>query len=165
YISINGNSLKKYFLISCSNPHTDFNSNFIIEGIGSASGLVWHNPNFTSLSAGFTYSWLVNFEYDSVKFTIDNNDSIISGISYPFIDCTVHSKAYKGKEDSVVLFPNPTTNSIKIEVADERAVSLIRVLNTQGKILKTYKGFEPNVSLADLPEGLYFLEIQIEHGA
>ncbi len=72
---------------------------------------------------------------------------------------------WKRKPSEVMLFPNPTTDNIKV-VLTSGEITSIRVLNPLGQIVMSSElsGQELNFSLGALKEGVYFFETGYEGG-
>lgn len=65
-------------------------------------------------------------------------------------------------QHTITLYPNPAQEGMTIKGADD--ASSLSILDGQGKRLKT-QPFSSQLSLNDLPAGLYFLRIQTKTGA
>lgn len=61
---------------------------------------------------------------------------------------------------STRLFPNPFTDKITIENKFSDEIRDVKIYNTQGKLINQYLSMKsPTLSLAHLPEGIYFFEV------
>jgi hypothetical protein len=63
------------------------------------------------------------------------------------------------------LFPNPTSGSLRVSLADLRPTSL-RVVDLQGRIMQAFEGTIPSeLDVSALPAGLYFVSVQGADGS
>jgi len=64
----------------------------------------------------------------------------------------------------VQLFPNPTNNILNIK--SDKSISKIEIFNNQGQLIKmvTAQNKELNISVNELPRGLYFIKINLTDG-
>ena len=71
-------------------------------------------------------------------------------------------------KNSVVLYPNPATNTININCASGVSLQFISIYNPAGQIVKTLTANEINTSSAidvtALKTGTYFMEINATEG-
>jgi PKD repeat protein len=76
-------------------------------------------------------------------------------------------------ENDFIIFPNPTSGNISLRLprkADENSISKIRILDTNGKILKSFEGklnqaeifLKGEISI--LPRGIYIIDINTSTG-
>ena len=62
--------------------------------------------------------------------------------------------------DSFMLYPNPTNGNVWVDGVE---VSEIQIYNVMGQLLKSYRGIH-EISVSDLPRGIYLLHITDCHG-
>lgn len=68
---------------------------------------------------------------------------------------------------SLKVYPNPNQGWLVIEQANEHAISRTRLLNPQGQLLQTWPtwtGIRQQLQLAEVPAGLYYLQLTTENG-
>jgi hypothetical protein len=143
------------------NGNFNFNyTDYWIEGIGSLKGFIWlqYNNFYKNRSCLGAYSELKDFSLieDSLKYQC--RDSIF--MEPPFYVNTDEEQL----NNLLSVYPNPTENNIILNISDEHAVSTIHLTNLQGKTLKRYQGFQKNIPVTDLSNGLYFLHVQFANG-
>lgn len=61
-------------------------------------------------------------------------------------------------EEAVVVFPNPTTNTLQI-TTDHSSVGYLQVIDLQGRICLIDTSGQSSIDVSDLPAGKYFLQI------
>jgi hypothetical protein len=135
-------------------------TDFWIEGIGSFKGFLWlqYNNFYKSRTCLDTYSELKNFSLSENSLTYQCRDSI-------FIEPPIYvnvDQIYFNNHFSIS--PNPTSQNLTLNFSNEHIVSFIRITDIQGKMLKAYNGFQENISVTDLNDGLYFLQVQFANG-
>lgn len=67
------------------------------------------------------------------------------------------------QEETVQVYPNPTNNKVWIVLPEDALVDEIRVYNVFGQVVKRVHGTN-EVSVSDMPEGVYLLRIVDERG-
>jgi hypothetical protein len=60
------------------------------------------------------------------------------------------------------LYPNPASTACFVQLAPTNTLLDIRIFNTNGQLVKTTK--TPNINIADLPSGTYFMHLRSEAG-
>jgi Secretion system C-terminal sorting domain len=68
----------------------------------------------------------------------------------------------QSKYKSIALYPNPTHSVFNLDLSPNEKVSEIRLLDYHGKQVRTYAS-ATNCSVADLPRGVYFVEVMIDN--
>jgi hypothetical protein len=68
------------------------------------------------------------------------------------------------KEENLVIYPNPTNNSIYILTQSDKIVS---IFNTEGKLLKYIEAYKTGeeIDLIDLKSGVFIVQIQGEQSS
>lgn len=66
------------------------------------------------------------------------------------------------KEDEVVLYPNPATDKIYFKNADK--IQSVDIYEATGRKVKSVKSNGDNISVSDLKQGNYYLEIKLKDG-
>lgn len=130
--------------------------------------------NITSGGSGYTYLWKGPNNFSSTSEDISN----LAAGEYTLVvtdnfGCTATwvIKVFSvGTSDlsekiSIRLLPNPASDFFKIEI---RGTQVLRgnLCNLQGQPLREFSEFEfgKNLSIEDLPEGFYFLQLQLANG-
>ncbi|RLD81857.1 MAG: hypothetical protein DRJ15_03305 [Bacteroidetes bacterium] len=67
-------------------------------------------------------------------------------------------------DESIYLFPNPTSNILNISIIGEGDIYMIFVYNNTGKLVKSYDGGINFINVSELQLGYYFLRIQTRNG-
>lgn len=65
------------------------------------------------------------------------------------------------EENSISVYPNPTTNSLSLSFEKTLKAASIKIISVSGQLIKEEKnisGNNVNVSVSDMPAGLYFIE-------
>ncbi|MCK4664518.1 MAG: thiol protease/hemagglutinin PrtT [Bacteroidales bacterium] len=108
-----------------------------------------------------TYSNCSSGKSDTTKFSYNNNNKIISSTSM-----NIHNKTseitnnIKSKKE-ITIFPNPASNYISFAIPDNNKKLVIKIVNMQGKIMKTLET-EKNIFhiyTKDIDNGFYILQI------
>lgn len=64
------------------------------------------------------------------------------------------------------IFPNPTTNKFTVKSQNASPITIIRVRNLHGRVVKiTNKDFSQDIDLSDQVAGMYFVEINFADGS
>lgn len=66
------------------------------------------------------------------------------------------------KEDEIKVYPNPFRGHIVVTVPGERKVTEILLYNARGKRLERHMGSHLSFNWGHLPEGIYFLKVNVE---
>lgn len=72
--------------------------------------------------------------------------------------CTLSVKNVEAME--LALYPNPATELFRINSQKEIETITIHIYNLQGKLVKSFSEIQQNYAVADLAEGMYFVQIQ-----
>lgn len=89
-----------------------------------------------------------------------------NGTVYRFINGgTVSLKEFnENKEKLLSIYPNPATNSISLSIDQNELISnVVSIYNTSGKLI-SIRGFESNISINELDQGIYFIEATTNNG-
>lgn len=54
-------------------------------------------------------------------------------------------------------YPNPVSNLLTIEKAEEVDVNEISLYNTDGKLIRVYNAKDNKIDLSDIASGIYFM--------
>jgi hypothetical protein len=109
-------------------------------------------------------STFVDWDFDDVW-------CIVEGMTYPqlqhFVDCdTLVSVPEIMSNEEIEIYPNPANDIIQISANE--FIERIKIVNLLGNVVKEInpKGFtkELNISVEDLPEGVYFVILYVEKG-
>jgi hypothetical protein len=97
--------------------------------------------------------------------TPDNNLWILSSkflIKSPIKLLSVTEQDSKEKEMTV--FPNPSNDYIQINIP-EAEISNVDVTNLYGNSVLEFKGQTEKLNISTLPEGIYFIKVQLKNGS
>lgn len=65
------------------------------------------------------------------------------------------------KNNDIKIYPNPTDNQLNIDMGDEsNYVKSIKIISTNGLVLKELNKYEANIDLSTLEAGFYFVSIE-----
>jgi PKD repeat protein len=70
-----------------------------------------------------------------------------------------------GNEEVIVVFPNPVTDVLSIEVLKNSNFNSLKVFHSNGQIVfqkETFEGDILEIDFSDFPSGIYFLEVLID---
>ena len=67
------------------------------------------------------------------------------------------------KDLDIDIYPNPTTNSIQINLGDNLQIEGLELLNSNGQFIGLYHD-DNTMDLSALPPGLYYLRIETDQG-
>ena len=140
-----GGIMRRQFHFQNDNYLEDGNNTYI-EGIGGSSSLFFP----------FDY----NFEFGADLGCVRSGNESLYGS-----ECLSVVKAEEPlTKSSVRVFPNPASDNIHIDLGEANEC-LIRILDTSGRVVlwQNFNGQDLTVSMAKIPSGLYFLELQTEY--
>lgn len=132
----------------------------------SSDGRTWKAIDFVNSLAidGNSNEKLVYVAYDN---------SPVSGVNYYRLKqtdinnnfvYTVVKKAIIGKESTVNIFPNPTTDLLNITVADWNKVALVQIIDVNGKEVYQTKDAINGIKMGTMANGTYLLRIEYTNG-
>ena len=138
-------------------PDKEGNATFIIEGIGTNSGLL--EP---------LYPWELEW---TVRYLICVKDSSITYFNsnqYSKFGCDffVAVRNESNLVNSFSIFPNPFSNETTLKIDQELKNATISIINTFGQQVKQISGFsgsEIKLHRENLSEGIYFLRLMQEN--
>lgn len=137
---------------------------------------------FDSLSNSWVAQDMYTLSYDTMNNPVLLNDYVYNGVAYPATPSYVTTYYYqqyigagiattKEKTETVLLYPNPTTNNINISRQgnpDNNAMH-ISIMNMNGQLLRTistiWQSKQTTVPIADLAPGMYNIIIYNAAGA
>lgn len=61
--------------------------------------------------------------------------------------------------NTVVIYPNPTTNELHIQNDGQERPTDIIILDIMGKVIKHLDYFNSEIKITQIPAGTYFIEI------
>lgn len=65
------------------------------------------------------------------------------------------------KNESLILYPNPTNSQINIQIADK--TEAINIVDLTGKIVKNMPSNTTKIDVSDLTNGIYFIQVKTEN--
>ena len=69
------------------------------------------------------------------------------------------------KSGAITLYPNPTTGQVRFEGLDPKQSLKIQIVNSLGRLVKTFNQIQSSYDLSKLPKGIYIAVIQLEDGS
>jgi hypothetical protein len=139
-------------------------SHFSIDSIISiGSSWIFVSEQFESDSA-YTHLHIGNF-FDADNIIIDSNGLNV-GLGYFGVDNvsvteTLSLKNQSNLKSSVVIYPNPTSNSLTIELPANEILTELSIYSTEGQLVSNqselYVKNKMNLDISDLPTGMYFV--------
>lgn len=127
-----------------------------------------------NLAAGDSVSRSGNFQANSAylpggpsgvaiwpSFTIPGSlagDTVMHNI---YIEDTTSARPnqYKADPDAANIYPNPTTEAIKIKAERDKSIEYVRISTLEGKTVNTYHRATNTIPFNHLEQGMYLLEI------
>lgn len=96
-----------------------------------------------------------------------------AGFNLNWIEFTEHSGDVTSIEDdllaiNVKVYPNPTSNNIKVKIDKNQGENIVSLLNSNGQLLtqKEINGWgELQFNLSNFPSGLYIIRVNNSHGS
>ncbi|MNY33683.1 hypothetical protein D3C86_1679710 [compost metagenome] len=69
-------------------------------------------------------------------------------------------------QESMLIYPNPTRETITIAVHGNAQKAFVSITDLSGRVMHTARVLEktPVISVANFPEGIYILRMQLENG-
>ena len=141
------------------------------------------NPNdFTWLEITADYTWsdgswnwvasgdgdLVLYEYPTAYLAFKFTSTTDGSATWELDGLMVYGKKTNGVGDNIVktanIYPNPATNFVNIELEEKAIVQLVN-LNGQVLIQKSFVEGQNQLSVAQLSNGFYLLQIRYEDGS
>ncbi|MCF8245087.1 MAG: T9SS type A sorting domain-containing protein [Saprospiraceae bacterium] len=97
----------------------------------------------------------------------DEPDNILEVVTYDIAmvdsSCFVSAQNIVVVEDQLLVSPNPASESI--QVAASKPIVSTRMFNIMGRIVTTsQQQTKPQIAVGDLPNGTYFLQIELQGG-
>lgn len=138
----------------------------------SANGTIYSGGNLSNMSSGVVvespndpYYGIVSYSINSIS-SYDANTVFAVGDSGYII--TNHQFALSVEDnsldfqDAITVFPNPTSNSLHINLDKNMNPTALRMYASTGELFME-KAFASNLDISNLKSGIYFLEIQTEN--
>lgn len=81
------------------------------------------------------------------------------------IDIGVYTSLLQEKEEEVLIFPNPASNHLNIDIKDNQQPKIIKLITVDGEMVLYEQVNEKlkTINLSDFSNGIYVLIIQFEH--
>lgn len=118
------------------------------------------NENIIDTTSGIAIAVLTN--QDSV-----NNSGLLNLVIGALHKVTLNMPATLVNEisinESVNIFPNPTSNELNIEASNKFQINSIKIIDNTGKVVLNKIGNHDKIMLDQIPEGLYFMSIENEN--
>lgn len=114
----------------------------------------------------------------NVTYTATNNITLLSGfqtsantifnakvqpcMTYKLSD-NEFANEMEGENQDLIIYPNPADNFITFKIPVTASKSTVKVYNSTMQLIKTLNadsGIENRISVADLPNGIYFIDVQ-----
>ena len=142
--------------------------------------LNFDGTNDLSFSSTGTYAYdffpndFVSDDQSSVFYLHDDGKILIAGYSFnPMTtngsglsilrlgETNLNSSGFNF-ENSISIYPNPTTNKIYIENNSQKTIKKILIFDTSGKILLEKDSFDQNIDISGFQNGIYFIQLKID---
>jgi len=152
--SYNGNIIRSLYLRQTNTAGGyNFHDGWITEVIGHEYALLpWVNS-----SCAFASNYIYGIRCYS--------DSIIGNIQFTPFSCqavTTSLKKLQNRKHDLILYPNPTTETLFI--SDAKKITQIRILDQSGRQVKQWDNPRNKLNIGELPSGLYFISLQTQTG-
>jgi len=119
----------------------------------------WTFVSYEFEAGSHVFEWL----YDKNKNGIDGQDCVwIDNITFPRA-CIITDIEENVTKKTNIIYPNPSTGRFTLELNEESDVILYNMLGQNVMSLKNVSG-QQQLSLADKPKGLYFVQIKNSTG-
>ncbi len=142
-----GNSYRKRWII---NGYPLF---YMIEGVGGANGPAWSLP-YCGGPQNPTSNRLICFQEGGTIMYPDTATSCL----------TVTDIAKEPREASLLIYPNPTTSTIRIQLPENNLNATRTSLYDMTGRLVYQQPFNPNINLGYLDRGTYIVVVETEEG-
>lgn len=132
------------------------------------AGLSW---NLQSIENNLNHIDQVQFATENFGYAFDfvPNTSTSTNLAAPTLlstnqqpAATLSAKLFK-EDDLFTIFPNPAHDVINIQSTNNTTIRLIHLMDTSGKIIKTFKNNLNRVDVSTVSAGNYLLYIQTDH--
>jgi hypothetical protein len=64
----------------------------------------------------------------------------------------------------IQIYPNPTADVLQLTVLNKTSINIIRLFDSQGKLIKAFDGEVKDIDVSDLSSGIYYLKVQATQG-
>jgi len=64
----------------------------------------------------------------------------------------------------VNLYPNPVTNNFQLEIETGKEIKTVRIFSVNGKEVLSFKEVQDSYDVSELPQGIYFVNIESKTG-
>jgi hypothetical protein len=139
--------------------HFKYSEEKWIEGIGSYFGLTYVFSSYCLIDV--STELLCFEENDTVKYRHQ-------GYNTCFYSTVGTNEKSNRLNSHIIIYPNPIKNNFSIETADDIYINQIKIYNLSGQEVYSEaisKSQTPiNLTLPNLPNGMYVVNIQTEHG-
>ena len=135
-----------YFVVERSKNALDFESIGKIKGRGTVD--LRNDYSFTDESPlkGINYYRLKQVDFDG-HYSYTRAESVI-----------------KDGDGTISLYPNPTTNILRINFEDTNQIENAKIYNMMGKVVKMMSGNEGKYDITELQQGKYIIQIDLFDG-
>ncbi len=135
-----------YFEVERSKNASDFEPIGKIKGKGTID--LRNDYSFTDETPlkGINYYRLKQIDFDG-QFSYTRAESVI-----------------KDGDGTISLYPNPMTNTLKIDFEDTDQIEDATIYDMMGKVVKTIPGNEGKYEISDLSQGKYIIKIDLSDG-
>lgn len=135
-----------YFVVERSKNALDFESIGKIQGKGTID--LRNDYSFIDESPlkGINYYRLKQVDFDG-QYSYTRAESVI-----------------KDGDGTISLYPNPTSNTLKINFEDTDQIEDAKIYDMMGKVVKMMSGNEGNYEVSNLPQGKYIIQIDLLDG-
>jgi len=155
YVSLQNGQVRKYLrLFNFTFPNYPFGYSYWIDGIGDIN----RGFQYALTSDGGIEEFVCHYDSSGLVYTntqqIYNCDSLLNLLVNSTID---------KDEQTVKIYPNPSVNSITVQVDKIR---LIQIVDLCGKTVKRFinKCNEYEIDINDIPSGIYLIKIDTDNG-
>lgn len=141
-----------------------------VGGNGDTSTIALLPPatNWTPFSVAINYNTVNVPDTFTVLFNLTNNGATsinawLDDLCFGNLPTGINESS---SNNNITIYPNPVKDQLTINAENEKIKS-IEIMDVTGKIIPIANGITQNtitINVADLPKGLYFLQIQTENG-
>lgn len=156
-ININGINHKRLHLKESGVNH--WGGEFWIEGIGSNAGPLSSGVSYLQIIDGPLKPLLICFERNG-QVLFDQKDVLYQPTDKCYSTINVSPEPFRNLD--ITLFPNPTSNQLRIQ--SDLKISFFKILSVTGQTIKAGTLSNKTISVNALNSGVYFLEITTQEG-
>lgn len=174
--NLSNNEIKVLWLLqhdmtTTSQPYREYSANNFYKATGDRAVITANIPlpleytgnfyttEYITIEEGEEYQgWTESGEYTRVLESTQYNDSIVTTHLTVIDPLLINDFEYR----EIQVYPNPTSNGVRINIGENNSLSSIQLFNIQGQILR--KVNSSHIDLSSFSSGIYFLKVHTDKG-